>query len=123
MIEEPWTVLTVIIGVTIWKRYKGEVRFGPVYLNFKTEPTIQELDNKIFGDWFYTHGEGLFLQVWNKTDTPNTNLVYLDTKDKKIKTIKNSIDSVLWDIIALDGNTLELKCDTGYRILTYKLEL
>ncbi len=121
--EEPWTILTQIDEVTIWKKFRGEIRFGPEYYDFKTEPVIPGLENKIFGDWLYRHGQGIFLQQWNNTDRPSTTLVYLDTKDKKVKNIKDSINSVLWDIVEREDKKLELKCDTGDRILKYEVEL
>jgi hypothetical protein len=123
IIEETWTILTEFNGVTVWKRYRGEIRFGPVYFDLKTEPTIPGLENKIFGDWLYAHGQGLFLQQWNRTDTPNTTLVYLDTVDKKIINIKDSIDSVIWDMVKLTDNKFELKCDTGDRMINYEIEV
>jgi hypothetical protein len=120
--EEPWTILTEFNGVKVWKKYRGEIRFGPVYLDLKTEPMIFGLDNKIFGDWLYAHGQGLFLQQWNRTDTPNTTLVYLDTRDKKLINIKDSINSVTWDMVKLSDKKLELKCDTGEKVLNYEIE-
>jgi len=121
--EELWTVLTEINGVTIWKKYKGEIRFGPAYFDIKSEPTIIGLENKIFGDWLYRHGQGIFLQQWNNTDNPNTTLVYLDIEDKKVKNIKDSIDSVIWDIVKREDKKLELNCDTGDRVLKYEVEV
>jgi uncharacterized membrane protein len=121
--EEPWTILTEFNGVTVWKKYRGEIRFGPVYLDIKTEPIIFGLENKIFGDWLYAHGQGLFLQQWNAIDSPNTSLVYLHTKDKKLINIKDSINSVTWDMVRLTDKTLDLKCDTGDKILNYEIEV
>ncbi len=121
--NEPWTILTEINGVTIWKKYKGEIRFGPSYFEIKTEPTIVGFENKIFGDWLYRHGQGIFLQQWNNTDNPNTTLVYFDTEDRKVKNIKDSINSVLWDIVERMDKKLELNCDTGDRILKYEVEV
>jgi hypothetical protein len=121
--EEPWTILTEFDGVTVWKKYRGEIRFGPVYIDLKTEPTISGLNNKIFGDWLYAHGQGLFLQQWNRTDTPNTTLVYLDTRDKKLINVKESINSVTWDMVKLTDKKLDLKCDTGDKILNYEIEV
>jgi hypothetical protein len=120
---EPWAILTEFNGVTVWKKYKGEIRFGPVYVEIKTEPIIPGLENKIFGDWLYTHGHGLFLQQWTRIDSPNTSLVYLDTKDKKLINLKESINSVTWDMVKLTDKKLELKCDTGDRILNYEIEV
>ena len=121
--EEPWTILTEFNGVTVWKKYRGEIRFGPTYVEIKTEPEIPGLDNKIFGDWLYAHGQGVFLQQWNRTDTPNTSLVYLDTKGKKLMNIKESINSVSWDMVTRADKKLELKCDTGDNLLNYKIEV
>jgi hypothetical protein len=121
--EEPWAILTEFNGVTVWKKYRGEIRFGPVYLDIKSEPTISGLDDKIFGDWLYAYRQGFFLQQWNRTDTPNTSLVYLDTNDKKIKTIKDSINSVHWDMVEHADKKLELKCDTGHTVINYEIEM
>jgi hypothetical protein len=89
--EEPWTIFTEINGVTIWRRYRGEVRFGPGYYELKTEPTIPEVENKLFGDWLYRHGQGIFLQQWNNTNKPDTTLVYFDSRDKKSKKLKTQL--------------------------------
>lgn len=121
--EEPWTIFTEVDGVTIWRKYRGEIRFGPAYFDIKTEPTIIGLENKMFGDWLYRHRQGVFLQQWNNTDNPNTTLVYLDIENKEMKSIKDSIRSVLWDIVEREDKQLELTCDTGDRILKYEVEL
>ncbi|MGE0589692.1 MAG: hypothetical protein AB7O48_14035 [Cyclobacteriaceae bacterium] len=121
--DEPWTIWTEIGGVRIWKKYKGDIRFGPSYFEIKTEPTIDGFEDKIFGDWHYRHGQGIFLQQWNNTENPNTTLIYLDIGERKVKSIKDSINSVLWDIVERVDKKLELNCDTGDRILKYEVEV
>jgi hypothetical protein len=123
LIEEPWTILTESNGVKILKKYKGEIRFGPLYFALKTEPRISDIENKMFGDWFYPYRHGFLLQEWNDVDTPKTTLTYLDVREKRIFDIQCSIDSVVWDIVEREDKKLELKCDTGDRIIKYELDL
>jgi hypothetical protein len=94
-----------------------------MYFDIKTDPTIPGLEDKIFGDWFYRYGQGLLLQKWNSTDKPNTTLMYLDFKDKKITKIQGSINSVIWDIVEREDKKLELNCDTGDKIVKYEIEM
>lgn len=121
--KDKWAILAEINGLKIFQKFKGEVRYGPYYLTLKSEPTIQELDNKVFGDWFFQYKNGLLLQQWNSTNSPNTNLLFIDTDTLEIQTIEKNISSVLWDIIETEDKTLQLKCDTGQEILTYKIEI
>lgn len=121
--EETWTILAEVHGVTIWKKFKGEIRFGPAYFDIKTEPAIIGLENKIFGDWLYRRGQGIFLQQWNSTDNPDATLVYLDIEDRQVKTVQGSINSVLWNMVEQEDKKLELNCDTGDRILKYEVDM
>jgi hypothetical protein len=121
--EEPWTILTEINGVRFLKRLKGEIRFGPAYFELKTEPPILGLENKIFGDWLFYFEGGLFLQQWDKTDNPDTTLLYIEIEKKQIRKIKNSIPSVLWDIVQRQDKKLELNCDTGDKLLKFEIEV
>ncbi|HEV8515182.1 MAG TPA: hypothetical protein VGQ59_17995 [Cyclobacteriaceae bacterium] len=119
---EEWTILTEINEVRFLKRFKGDIRFGPAYFEIKTEPTILGLENKIFGDWLFYFEGGLFLQQWNSTDSLNTTLLYVDIEKKQIKKIKDSIPSVLWDLVQRQDKKLELNCDTGDKLLKFEIE-
>ena len=70
-----WAILTEQNKLKIFQKYKGEVRFGPTYLNLKSDPTIKFLNDKTFGDWFFYYDKGIFLQQWNSIDKPNTGCV------------------------------------------------
>lgn len=121
--EEQWTVLTSINDLKIQQKYLHEIRFGPAYFELKSEPNIQFLKNKTFGDWFYRHKNGVLLQQWNSTATPNTNLIFIDAETLELRTIKENIPSVLWTLTETEDKSLQLNCDTGREILTYKIEL
>jgi hypothetical protein len=122
-IEEQWSMWTGINGLTIFQKFKGEVRFGPAYLTLKSEPSIPELKNEIFGDWFFQYKNGLLLQKWNSTDKPDTDLIFIDSESLLSQTIEKKIPSVLWDIVETEDKILQLHCDTGREILTYKIEI
>ena len=118
-----WSILTEQNKLKIFQRYKGEVRFGPTYLNLKSDPTINFLNDKTFGDWFFYYDKGIFLQQWNSIDKPNTNLIFIDTTTFDFKVLKENIPSVIWDIVATDAKDLQLTCDTGKELLKYHIEI
>jgi len=118
-----WTILTEQNKLKIFQKYRGEVRFGPIYLSLKSEPANQFLNGKIFGDWFFYYSQGIFLQQWNSLDKPNTNLIFVDTTTFDAKVLQENIPSVMWDIVETDTKELQLTCDTGKEILKYKIEL
>lgn len=118
-----WTIWTGMNGLKIFQKFEGEIRFGPAYLTLKSEPAIKDLDDKTFGDWFFQYKNGLLLQKWNSTETPDTDLIFIDTDTFQAQTIEKNIPSVLWDIVETTNNTLQLNCDTGREILTYKIEI
>ena len=120
--DKTWSVFTSFGDLKIEQRYLGEVRFGPVFIGLKSKPFISSLENKTFGDWFHLLENGVLLQQWNSTDTPDTNLIYIDGKTLKLKTIKENIPSVLWTVESVE-NRVKLSCDTGREILTYKIEV
>ena len=62
---EQWNLFTNLSGLNIYEKYVGEIRFGPAYLNLKSKPKIEFLENKLFGDWFFTYSNGILLQLWN----------------------------------------------------------
>lgn len=83
--------------------YAGEIRMGPIYLEFKSEPRIQDIETGIYGDWFYKTDSGIYLQKWNSTKEPNTDLIFIDFKNLNIQTIKSNIKSVNWKIENIAG--------------------
>ena len=121
-IENHWTILTETNRVKLYQQYVGEIRYGPVYLKLKSNPHITTLTNKLFGDWFFRYQNGIFLQQWNSTDNANTNLIFVDTDNLEVKVIRKNIPSVLWEIVKTDNKTLELICDTGKEILSFKID-
>jgi hypothetical protein len=120
---DKWTILTEINGFKIFQKYKGEVRFGPAYLSLKSEPTLAGFNDCIYGDWFFQYQNGIFLQKWNSIKIPDTDLVFIDIETKEIKTIMTNISSVLWDIVETDNGILQLNCDSGKEIMTYKIDI
>ena len=118
---EHWSIMTERDNLKILSSYAGEVRFGPVYLNLKSEPLIPFLGSKVFGEWIFYRDNILFLQKWNSTNKPNTDLVAIDTLTFEIKVIQQNIPSVLWDIVETENGNLRLTCDTGYEILKYSI--
>ncbi len=120
---EQWNILTKINGLNIYQKYVSQIRFGPTYLNLKSEPEINYLKNKLFGDWFFTYSNGILLQQWNSTEKPNTNLIFVGTDNQEVKVMQKNIPSVNWEIVETNDKTLELNCDTGKEVLTYKIEI
>lgn len=121
--EEQWTVLTSINDLKIEQKFIDEIRYGPAYFELKSEPNIQSLKNKTFGDWFYRHKTGVLLQQWNSTASPDTNLMFIDAETLETRNIKENIPSVLWTLTETEDEALQLNCDTGREILTYKIEI
>lgn len=81
-------------SLKIYYNLKGEIRYGPAYLNLKSDPVIKEFNDKIFGDWFYRHDSILYLQEWNIVKNPNTNLVSINLLTFEYKVILENIKSV-----------------------------
>ena len=119
---EPWSILTAQENLKIFSKFAGEVRFGPAYLHLKFEPAIPFLTDQVFGDWFFHFDNMLFLQQWNSTDQPNTNLVGIDTLTFDSNVLIQNIPSVLWDIVETSADDLQLTCDTGTEILKYSIK-
>jgi hypothetical protein len=120
---ERWNILTNISGLNIFQKYVGQIRFGPAYLNLKSEPEIDYLKNKPFGDWFFTYSNGILLQQWNSTEKPNTNLIFIGINNLEVQVLEKNIPSINWEIVETRDKTLELNCDTGKEVLTYKIEI
>ena len=120
---EQWNLFTNLSGINIYERYVGEIRFGPAYLNLKSEPKIEFLENKLFADWFFTYSNGILLQQWNSTKKPNTNLIFIGIDNREVQVLEKNIPSVNWEIVETKDKTLELNCDTGKEVLTYKVEI
>lgn len=118
-----WNLFTNLNELKIYEKYIGEVRFGPAYLKLKSEPRIDFLNQGLFGDWFFLYLNGIFLQQWNSTKKPNTNLVFIGFENHEIKILEKNIPSVIWDIVETKDKILELNCDTGEEIITYKIEI
>jgi hypothetical protein len=118
---EPWSILTEQGRLKIFRKYAGEVSFGPAYLNLKSNPAILFLTDKIFGDWFFHYDHVLLLQQWNSTENPNTNLIAIDTMTFDTAVLQQNIPSVFWDIVETEPNNLQLTCDTGSEILKYSI--
>jgi len=120
---EQWNLFTNLSGLNIYEKYVGEIRFGPAYLNLKSKPKIEFLENKLFGDWFFTYSNGILLQLWNSTKKPNANLIFIGIDNCKVQVLEKNIPSVNWEIVETKDKTLELNCDTGKEILNYKIEI
>lgn len=121
-LENQWRIFSSTKQIKLYQKIRGEVRFGPIYLNLKSEPSIEKLHGKIFGDWFYIYQNGIFLQQWNSTNDANTNLIFLNAESFEMEIIKQNIPSVLWKIKQTGNENLELICDTGNEILKYEID-
>lgn len=111
MIE--WSIFLNSENLNIYQRFEGEIRFGPEYLQLKTEPSIQEFYGKIFGDWFYKTSDGIFLQEWNSLQNANSNLIYIDFKELKFITLQKNIESVFWNM-SEDNKYYNLNFNTSF---------
>jgi len=98
-----YSIYLEINDLKIYSIYAGEIRMGPVYLGFKSEPRIQEIETGIYGDWFYKTETGIYFQKWNSTKNPNADLVFIDFKNLNVQTIKSNISSVNWKIECING--------------------
>ena len=119
---EKWTLLAEYKNVKIFKKYLNEIRFGPAYFELKSEPENPNLYNKIFGDWFYKTENLIFLQQWNSTEKTNTNLVLFNAETNELKRIEKNLNSVLWEMKNENEENLNLICNTGYEIKTYRIQ-
>tara|TARA_R110002073_G_scaffold14554_1_gene59312 strand:- start:88679 stop:89299 length:621 start_codon:yes stop_codon:yes gene_type:complete len=120
---DQWNLFTNLNQLKIYEKYIGEVRFGPAYLNLKSEPKINYLNGELFGDWFFLYSKGILLQQWNSIKNPNANLIFIGIENLEIKVLQKNIPSVIWDIVETKDRILELNCDTGKEILIYKIEI
>lgn len=103
VIEENYSIYFENNEFKIFSIYAGEIRMGPIYLGFKSEPRILEIESGIYGDWIYETESGIYLQKWNSTKNPNTDLIFIDFKNLNVETIKSNIVSVNWKIENIDG--------------------
>ncbi|MGV0920440.1 hypothetical protein ACTS94_08660 [Empedobacter falsenii] len=85
-------------SLIIQKQFAGEIRFGPTFFSLNSNPEIKELNNKIFGDWFYRHNSTLYLQQWNSTKNPDANLISIDIFTFQCKIVLENIKSVFWNM-------------------------
>ena len=120
---EKWHIFTRFNGINIYQKYISQTRFGPAYLNLKSEPEIEFLKNKLFGDWFFIYSNGILLQQWDSTKKPNTNLIFIEADNLEVQVLKKNIPSINWKIVETKDKTLKLNCDTGKEILIYKVEI
>lgn len=121
LMENEWGVFTQLSKVTLYQRYAGEIRFGPWYFELKSEPVILALSGHIFGDWFFTYKQYIFIQQWNSTQTPDTNLLRIDADTLEVTIIKKNIPAVLWGMKIQSDNSLHLECNTGNWIVSYPI--
>ena len=118
---EKWTFFVEYKNVKILKMYLNEIRFGPAYFELKSDPENQQFKDKIFGDWFYKTENLIFLQQWNSTKNANSNLLLFNAETSELKIIEQNINSVLWEMKDEDDENLNLICNTGYEIKTYRI--
>ena len=93
-----WSIFLNSEKLNIYQKFEGEIRYGPEYLQLKSEPAIQHFNDKIFGNWFFRTTNGCFLQEWNSLKDANSNLIYIDFEYLKFITLQKNIESVFWDM-------------------------
>lgn len=118
---EKWILLAECKNLKIFKKYFAEIRFGPEYFFLKSEPKIPELNDKHFGDWFFRFENQIFLQQWNSTASPNTNLIVINCEDFTFETLKTNLKSVNWKMENNNENFI-LTTNTGYEIIKYEIK-
>ncbi len=123
VISEDWKELTSLNELTIEQKFRGEIRFGPAYFELQSQPTIIALEGRTFGDWFYRNKNGIFSQQWNSTDSPNTDLIFVNAGTLEVESVERNIPSVNWNIVEMSSGIVELNCDTGAGILKYQIDL
>jgi hypothetical protein len=121
-IDHQWTIFAETNGATLYQQISGIVCNGPDYLNLKSDPHIETLTGKLFGNWFFSYQNGIFLQQWNSIKKPDTNLIFLNTENLELKVILQNIPTVFWNMVETENKSLELVCDSGNEILIYKIE-
>ena len=117
-----WSIFLNSENLIIYQKFAGEIRFGPEYLELKTDPIIIDLSNKIFGDWFYRTSNGVFLQEWNSIKYANTNLIFIDFTNQIFITLHKNIESVFWNIIE-DENYYKLNINSNFIEFSINKEL
>jgi hypothetical protein len=119
--ETEWSIFTQSTGIILYQQYAGEIRFGPYYLFLKSTPTVVGLEGKIFGDWFFSYKDRIFLQQWNSLQKADANLLCINTITLELAVIEANIPSVFWSITVKSNNTFSLECTTGYGVVFYPL--
>lgn len=114
-----WTILTSFSELKILSKYAGELRFGPAFIQIKTEPT-NVFGKEFYGDWFYRTENGVYLQKWNSNPMINgvhtkadNDLIYFDCLKNEIEVIATGIPSFLWKIEKDHEDKLILIADNG----------
>ena len=93
-----WSIFVNNKKLNLFQKFAGEIRFGPEYINLKSEPEIKELNSKIYGDWFYLTEIGIFLQEWKSLSLPNSSLIFINFETLEYKKLEENIKSVFWNI-------------------------
>jgi hypothetical protein len=114
-----WTILIDFSNSKILSKYAGTLRFGPTYIHIKTVPE-NIFGKHFFGDWFYRTKKGVYLQKWNSNPVKNgvftkanNDLVYYNSIEHEIETIKTGIKSFLWKMKKDENNELFLISNNG----------
>lgn len=102
--EDEWSIFTKTDKLTLYQSYAGEIRFGPVYLNLKSEPLLVGLSDKIFGDWFAFYKNGILLQEWNSLKHPDTNLLFISVANEYVEILVENIPSIFWEFKVENGS-------------------
>ncbi|HMU15370.1 MAG TPA: hypothetical protein PKE53_15385 [Flavobacteriales bacterium] len=108
----------------------GEVRYGPVYVELKSNPSIPFIEQGIYGERRQSIGSGgvLIVERWSSTVMPDFEIIGVDFEHKTIFKACHIEDNYLtWRVIRWGANDAEVFLRneiTGTETTkTYRLEL
>lgn len=123
-LQKQWSVFTTVNNLVINNQFGGSLPWDSGnYFYLKSEPKISYLDNKIFGDWFYTEFDCVFLQQWNDTTGSSCDLIFIDTISLRVFELMNDIPSRWWTAKKLDTEAVEFNFTTAQYESAFILDL
>lgn len=99
--SEKYQIWTETNSVTFERKLENETAFDGIVkiysLKTNVESINQKLEGKLFGDFIYSTGKGIFLRMFeNKDSWPKTTLIYFDFVNLKQTEINTNNSS--WNI-------------------------
>jgi len=93
---DEWRIFLTDPKVTLYQKFEGSLPWDSGdYLQIKSDPEIEILKDKLFGDWCFKAFNGIFLQQWHDKKALNCSLIFIDA-NLKVTEVKDNIQGKNW---------------------------